>query len=186
MKVVYYFLSTVSSLSIAVWVYLVKNGLSVSSIMSKLGFAVDLPLDSPWESVISYILYLGIAIGIGHATTKFFSKFDTRDIEEQHVKNLSSTGEEMLLTYFGLFFYALSVPNIMTLAFTYAVLCIGVFLTNRYAYNPLLLFLGWHYYTFISGNKKFLLLTKEKYKEDDCVSFESLKVINPFTFVELK
>jgi len=187
MKFILNLLCTISSLSLAPWIYFVKNGKTINEIFNLLGCKQIATLswfDISWLSMgILLLLFIGIAYVCLCLSAR---KDSTLDIASATISKIEPAGEEAMLTYLGLFFYALSVPNLLTLEVSFALLCIGCFLTRRYTFNPLYLFFGYHYYNVHSGKKSILLITKEKYQFNDSTSFERLVKLNEFTFLEVR
>lgn len=147
-------LCTISSLSIAVWIYAIKSKITLGVLNTKfLSYfnvsGIQVPsnfidyLDSWW----SYVVYFAIILGFAYWTIVLTKGLDYGiPLPAQKIKGISSAGEEMGLTYFGLFFYALSVTDAMTFVMTFIVLSIGLTLTSQHMFNPLYLFLGYKYY----------------------------------------
>lgn len=188
------FICIFSSLSIAIWIYAINNNITIACLLNLIAsffpqFSVDsLILDSIWLGKwVSYPLFFVIIFGVAYLTTTLFNKVRShRDVTSEEIKSISVAGEDMFFTYFGLFFYALSVKGLVTLTLTFLLLCLGLCLATIYVFNPLYLFLGYKFYKVQTESKTILVLSKQTYEYDDNVSFERLVSITPFTFVELK
>lgn len=186
LSIIYRFICTLSSLSIVVWVYLIKCGCSLSDVIKKLGIAYD--WINFWilsSNLISYIVYFILMLVIAQITIMMFKYLDKTEIKNENIQDIRSAGEEISLTYFGLFFYALSVPSLSTLLYTYLILSLGLAMTTRFAFNPLYLFLGYRFYHIRSDKKTFMLVTKAKICDGDNIEFPILRRLNSFTLVEL-
>lgn len=186
MKQIYLFFCTLSSLSIAIWVYAIKSGWSLSRILKKGGLEWSTPCSYWVEISFSATLYFLIILFLAYITTLFFKKLDPDQIESENIKLIRPAGNELVLTYFGLFFYALSAPNGLTFIITFIILTFALFFTTRGLYNPLFLFLGYRFYNVDTGKRSILIISKYKYKEGDTIFFPNLKVINDFTYVDLE
>lgn len=184
---------TISSLSIVFWIYVINKGITLSSLLNK--FAVKYTescidpsvTDCFWLSAwVSYPFFLLLLFGLAYLTTLLFKRCHSiRDLKADKINSVSIAGEDMAFTYFGLFFYALSVNDKVTLILTFIILCLGIFLTTRYLFNPFYLFLGYKFYKVHAGTKSIIVLSKKKYQHNDTISFDKLAEITPFSFVEL-
>ena len=187
-------LCTASSLSIAGWIYTIKSGISLGVVNQKIlnylnieGIEVPSYIIDFSYSWWYYLIYFLLIIGFAYWTTVWFKSIKpVVQISENKIKSISSAGEEMGLTYFGLFFYALSVNDGMTFVMTFLVLCIGLTLTTQHMFNPLYLFLGYRFYNLKTTTSTILLISKSEYQYDDMVSFDRLTLLTPFSFVELQ
>lgn len=186
-------LCAVSSLSIVFWIYVVNKGLTLSVLLNKIAekypeFNINSDVsDCFWLSAwISYPFFFLLLVGLAYLTTLLFEGCHSiRDLKSNQISNVSIAGEDMALTYFGLFFYALSVNDFKALILTFIILYIGLFLTTRYLFNPLYLFLGYKFYKVNAGSKSIIVLSKKDYKHNDTISFDKLGEITPFSFVDL-
>lgn len=190
---VFRLLSTVSSLSLAGWIFAVNKNITLGKINAILLNYFDIEgirvsdgfinfLNSWW----SYLIYFLIILTFAYWTTIWMKGIDvTISLSENQIDNISSAGEEMGLTYFGLFFYALSLGDVKTFILTFIVLCIGLTLTTQHMFNPLYLFLGYKYYNLETNTSTLLLISKQKYQYNDSVSFDKLALLTPFSCVEL-
>ena len=161
---------TISSLSIVIWIYVINKGITLSSLLNK--FAVkhtDSSIDPSvtdcfWLSAwVSYPLFLLLLLGLAYLTTLLFKRCHSiRDLKADKINSVSIAGEDMAFTYFGLFFYALSVNDKVTLILTFIILCLGIFLTTRYLFNPFYLFLGYKFYKVHAGTKSIIVLSKKE------------------------
>lgn len=187
MKVFIYRLSyTLLALSLVFFVYAVNKDLTLNYLVSKLEY----PYVSQWlnnniPSYVSYILYIGILIGLAFLlqyTSRFLPKID---MPEGNIISIEPASDGMMITYFGLFFFALSVNNIQALMITFILLLVCLLFSNVYMFNPLFSIIQYEFYyvTFKSG-KKCLLISKEKFTYGDTVKFERLYKLNEFTYID--
>lgn len=181
---------TFLSLSLAPWIFSIKKGLDLLWILNL--FCSDdkyqLIISSfPWLDTVytrfcTFIVYLILLVVTTWSMTKLFPKMDRVPIGK--TATIEPLGGEMMLTYFGLFFYALSVDLPRTFFLTFIILFICVYRTQQYMFNPLLTLLGYRYYKVISGGKGYLWITKTKIGFGDEVSFDNIVEINDHTITD--
>lgn len=192
LKLIYNIGFTILSLSIAPWIYAIKRGYDLPWILKHFcgsdGFkAIEFKyawVDSWVTNSLIFLLYLIILCLATIGMTKLFSKMDTVQIGQS--ATIEPLGGEMMLTYFGLFFYSLSVDKPITFVLTFIVLFICVLRTQQYMFNPLLTLLGYRYYKVISGGKGYLWITKTKIGFGDMVTFDNMKEINDHTITNIE
>lgn len=141
-------------------------------------------VDTVYTRLGIYSLYLIILGLITWGMTKFFPKMDKVPMGKTPI--IEPLGGEMMLTYFGLFFYALSVDLPRTFFLTFIVLFICIYRTQQYMFNPLLTLLGYRYYKVISGGKGYLWITKTKIGFDDEVTYDKFVEINDHTITDIE
>ena len=137
----------------------------------------------------------GITKILLHQINKYFDKDHLKVIfksenKEDKTSNISSANDSFIITYLGLFFVALSIPdsNIILAVFLFIALLIIFGKTQSYFYNPIFLFCGFNFY-FINNtsNKKILIITKDKdlghLAEKD---FSNLRRINDLTYIDFE
>lgn len=190
MKTIYNIAFTFLSLSIAPWIYAIKKGYDMLWILRLFAsedyvsslISTCLWIDSIWFRLASYTLYFSLLLLITWCLAKQFPKMD--DVQIGKNATIEPMGSEMMLTYFGLFFYALSVDLPRTFILTFIVLLICVYRTQQYMFNPLLTLLGYKYYRVMSGGKGYLWITKTSIGFDDQVSCFNFKAINDNTITD--
>ena len=181
-KLVYTFLA----LSMAVFVYAVNKSLSIDRVFDKMGCKdCSVWLSDHIPAVFSYVLYLGVLIGIAFALKHFSRSLTYIDMSEGNVKSIEQASDGMMLTYFGLFFFALSVTNVTALIITFTILLVCVMFSNVYMFNPIfsLILYRFYYITFTNG-KKCLLLSRENFEHGDAVKIDRLYKLNEFTYLD--
>lgn len=184
---IYRLLLTASSLSLVLWVYSVKDGLTISKILKKFELPNEYWLkDGSYEMLLSYCLYFILLVFFAFVLTKAFKYLAMEELKSENIQDICSSGQDMCYTYFGLFFYALSVPNAETLIYTFVLLCIGISLTTQNLFNPLFLFLGYKFYSIKTGGRTKTLMTKERIADGDLINFPCLRIINDYSYVELR
>ena len=107
------------------------------------------------------------------------------DMPKGNITSIEPASDGMMITYFGLFFFALSVNNAQALMITFILLFVCLLFSNVYMFNPLFSITQYKFYyiTFKSG-KKCLLMSKEKFAYGDNVEFTQLYKLNEFTFID--
>lgn len=182
----YKFFYTALALSMAVFVYVVNKGITLDVVFGKLGWnSSSVWLKTHIPTVISFVIYLVLMIGFAFLLRWASRMLIPTDMAEGAVKIIEPASDGMMITYFGLFFFALSVTNVQALVITFAILLVCVLISNVYMFNPIfsLILYRFYYVTFESG-KKCLLLSHENYGYKDEVKFEKLRKLNEFTYID--
>lgn len=182
---IYRYFCTLSSLSIIVWVYLIKQEYCLHKILTRFCPNQQLITCDLTENILSYILYFGIILLFAWLTTLVFPKLQHADLKVSN-SEIRSAGSEMVFTYFGMFFYALSVPNLPTLILTLILLSFVIYRTTREFYNPLYICLGYRFYKIRTNQKDIMLISKEKFADKDTVCFDILRRLNTFTYIDIE
>ena len=90
-------------------------------------------------------------------------------------------------SYLGYFFVALSIPNLSTLWYVYAVIFVFTHLSKALSFNPLFLLFGYQFYFVTSEDgAKIFLITKQNMKNIQDVDLSKLRRINDFTFIDVR
>ncbi|MBF4487233.1 hypothetical protein [Flavobacterium sp. CSZ] len=107
-------------------------------------------------------------------------------LRNSSVKEIELANNNFLPTYLGYFFVSLGINDISTLIVVFTIIYIFTFLSQTLYFNPIFLLFGYHFY-FIktSGNVKIFLITRKQLKKPGENSFEKLRRINNYTFIEL-
>ncbi len=107
-------------------------------------------------------------------------------LQSSSVKEIELANNNFLPTYLGYFFVSLGVEDIPTLIVVFTIIYVFTFLSQTLYFNPIFLLFGYHFY-FIktSGNVKIFLITRKQLKTPGETSFEKLRRINNYTFIEL-
>lgn len=82
---------------------------------------------------------------------------------------------------------ALSIPNITTLIYVYAVIFVFTYLSQALNFNPLFLLFRYQFY-FITGRDgtRIFLITKQRMKPYQDAELNDLRRINDFTFIDMR
>lgn len=178
-------LCTFSSLSIALWIYAVNNCACITSLIKDILPDNEFILRLLSNRYLSAIIFFALLVLLAYVCMRISrTKKSVIEIKSKDINRIEPAGEEVMLTYLGLFFYALSVKDSTTLIISFTLLCIGCFLTRRYSFNPLYLFFGYRYYNLTVGQKTILMISKEKIQFNDSITFNRAIKINEFTFID--
>ena len=179
-------LNTLLSLSVIFLVFAIKEGKTLDKVSTDL----ELINASQWfdnnipdfGSYILYVTILLILMWLLYWSKKILPHFD---MQQQNEITIEPMGSEMMIAYFGLFFFSLSVNSIFALTMIFILLFISMLVSNTYMYNPLLCFLRYKfYYITLSNRKKCILISKNKYAYNDKVIFNKLYKLNEYTYIE--
>lgn len=134
---------------------------------------------------LSYIIYLVIPALIAWLCLQF-SKYLSVCGMECRIEEVELASHSFLPNYLGYFFVALSIPNITTLIYVYAVIFIFTHLSKALSFNPLFLLFGYQFY-FVTGEDgtRIFLITKQKMKTYQDADLNNLRRINDFTFIDM-
>lgn len=179
-------LYTLLSLSMVFFVYAVNKGLTLHCVAIKMEWTcVSQWLGEKIPSYCSYILYVSILLGLAfllQCASKFLPNID---MPEGNIASIEPASDGMMITYFGLFFFALSVNNAQALMITFTLLFACLLFSNVYMFNPLFSIIQYRfYYITFESKKKCLLISKEKFAHGDTVKFERLYKLNEFTYID--
>lgn len=191
-KIVFIFykpLTTLSSLSVIFLVYAINKNLTLKVVIDKIGFKnASQCLFYNMSDVWSYIIYEIILIFFTFLLLKGYKCLPHFDMTQNTDTNnimIEPVDSGMMITYFGLFFFALSVNNIVALVSIFLVLFICILFSNVYMFNPLLYFFRYKfYYVTLNSGKKCLLISKTKYAYGDVAKYNFLYKINEYTYIE--
>ena len=105
---------------------------------------------------------------------------------ECQIEEIELASHSFLPNYLGYFFVALSIPNVTTLIYVYAVIFVFTHLSQALSFNPLFLLFGYQFY-FVTGEDgtKIFLITKQKMKVYQDAELNNLRRINDFTFIDM-
>lgn len=168
---------TVNSLMLTFMVFLIKEQIVINPIHQKLSILPH------WTS---YLLYFIIVIMLSWVSIKFAKLLDTDSIERGAILGVEPANDIFLPSYLGYFFVALSVPNFEVFCIVFGIIAIFIFYSRASYFNPVFFVLGYHFFFVEKENSiKTLIITKKKLKIASAISFDNLKRINDYTFLEL-
>ena len=169
MKLFYKILLSLNSIMLLVVIYLVKEKIWLQYIEK--------------YSICIYVLtLLGITL-----ICILVANFLRTDVLEGGIVGVEMANDSYLPSYLGYFFVALSIPSndLLTMGFVFAILFVFTFYSQTMYYNPLFLLFGYRfYYITKKNNMKIFVITRRKILNTENLSFNNLKRINAFTFID--
>ena len=134
----------------------------------------------------SWILFILVPIVLTALSFLIALSLPKDTLQNGSVKEIELANNNFLPTYLGYFFVSLGVEDISTLVVVFAIIYVFTFLSQTLYFNPIFLLFGYHFY-FIktSGNVKIFIITRKKLKTPGQDSFDNLRRINNYTFIEL-
>jgi hypothetical protein len=173
MKTLYRFFLAFNSTWLIVVVFMVKE-------KYRFNFLTDHP---PYYS---WILFVLIPIILTAVTFLIAARLPLDNLQSSSVKEIELANNNFLPTYLGYFFVSLGINDISTLVVVFLIIYVFTFLSQTLYFNPIFLLFGYHFY-FIktSTNVKIFLISKNQLKRPGENSFDRLRRINNYTFIEL-
>lgn len=137
---------------------------------------------SKWISILAYLLIPVLFALI----CNILSDLLPTDSIEGGIESIELANDTLLPTYLGYFFIALSVPKCgITIVVISGLLIVFLFFSQKLYFNPLFLVLGYKFYYVKSQNRqRILIITKENFTDVNKITFEHLKRINLFTYID--
>lgn len=134
----------------------------------------------------SWVLFVLIPIILTALSFLIALSLPKDDLKSGSVKEIELANNNFLPTYLGYFFVSLGVEDVSTLIVVFAIIYVFTFLSQTLYFNPIFLLFGYHFY-FIktSENVKIFIITRKKLKKSGQDSFDKLRRINNYTFIEL-
>lgn len=141
---------------------------------------------SGFPTYFSWILFVSIPIVLTAFSFLIALKLPKDQLKGISVTEIELANNNFLPTYLGYFFVSLGVNDIATLVVVFIIIYVFTYLSQTLYFNPIFLLFGYHFY-FIktSANIKIFLITRKKLKTPGENSFESLRRINNYTFIEI-
>lgn len=139
-----------------------------------------------FPTYFSWVLFVAVPIVLTALSFLIALKLPKDHLKSNSVMEIELANNNFLPTYLGYFFVSLGVNDIPTLVVVFSIIYVFTFLSQTLYFNPIFLLFGYHFY-FIktSANIKIFLITKKKLKTPRENSFESLRRINNYTFIEI-
>lgn len=168
----FHLMLSLSASAYVVVVFLIKEGITFSFLPQKLEY-------------ISYIIYLMAPVLVAWLCLRLSKHLSVCGMECQ-IEEIELASHSFLPNYLGYFFVALSIPNVTTLIYVYAVIFVFTHLSQALSFNPLFLLFGYQFY-FVTGEDgtKIFLITKQKMKVYQDAELNNLRRINDFTFIDM-
>ncbi|MBD8043366.1 hypothetical protein H9638_06015 [Arthrobacter sp. Sa2BUA2] len=108
-------------------------------------------------------------------------------IEAGSIASIEHASNVFLPSYLGYFFVALSIPDIRTLLFVYAVLFAFTFMSQALYFNPLFLLFGYRFYNMVtSEGTSIFVISRQDFRTPASVEVRPVRRINGYTFMESK
>lgn len=100
----------------------------------------------------------------------------------------SLADHEFLPTYLGYFFVSLSISDNITMIFVYGMVFLFVFISQSRYFNPIFLFLGYHYYNVRTskGTRVFVIAKGKIIRKERNIVFNDLRRINDTTYISVE
>lgn len=188
-----------SSLSLVFVVYLINNGVDFVPMVKDCChcFTCTCNCNCCWCILVknygdamvhigSYVLYFLIAFLMMYGVKLLFGFLNKDQEPEVQVSVMEASGRDYMPTYLSYFFIALSINTVESLFVCFIILYILTFFATTMAYNPLMLLLGYRFYSFRNANgKQIMVFTKRNVYCKEKMSFNNLGRINNFTYVDL-
>lgn len=139
-----------------------------------------------YSTYYSWVLFAIIPIILSAFSFLIAISLPKDTLQDSSVKEIELANNNFLPTYLGYFFVSLGIEDISTLIVIFTIIYIFTFLSQTLYFNPIFLIFGYHFY-FIktSRNVKIFLITRKQLKTPGENSFEKLRRINNYTFIEL-
>lgn len=184
-SIIYRFFYTALALSLSIVVYAVNNGYKLDSLFVWTGFDFASNLFKSIPPIISYIICIVVLLLLALLMARISRCLTCINISSSSIRLIEPAGEGLMLTYLGLFFFALSVQSGPAMLIIYVLLLICVHISNVYLFNPIFSLIGYKfYYLTFEGGKRCLLISKEKFAHNDTINFEKLYKLNEFTYID--
>lgn len=173
MKFLYQLFLAFNSTWLIVVVYLVKE-------KYKFNFLND------YSIYYSWLIFVAIPILLTALSFLVAMNLPIDNLQKTSVKEIELANNNFLPTYLGYFFVSLGIADISTLLVVFIIIYVFTVLSQTLYFNPIFLLFGYHFY-FIktSGNVKVFLITKRQLKRPGEDTFQKLRRINDYTFIEL-
>ncbi|MGD1448245.1 hypothetical protein [Vibrio harveyi] len=175
---------TLCSLLLTMTIYLVKSGLFINQLSDHIEneylkqCVISLPV------FISCIVYFGVVIGCT-ALSIFIARFLNTDvISKGSITTVETANDAFLPSYLGYFFVALSIGDLISFVYVFAMIFIFILYSKISYFNPVFLLFGYKFFhlTNVDG-LKIVVITKKDLKIPSEVQFSQLKRINDYTFI---
>ncbi len=135
----------------------------------------------------SYIFYLLCIVLLSVASIYFINLLSDDAIEKDTLINIEPANDAFLPSYLGYFFVALSVPDIEMFFVIFGIIAIFIYYSRISYFNPIFFIFGFKFFYVInSNNVKVLLITKKELKTTESASFNHLKRITNYTFIDIE
>ena len=178
MSVVFRIFLTVNSLLFSLLVFFVKNEITINSWHS---YFYSFP------NLASYVLYFLLIMVFTRVSIKLAEFLGSDSIDKGSLSAIEPVNDRFLPSYLGYFFVALSIPTFKIFFIVFAIIAIFIYSSRVSYFNPMFFILKFNFYFVVnSKNIKILLITKKQLKDPATASFNNLKRINNYTFIDIE
>lgn len=165
-------LLTFNATSLLIVIYQIKDPFILPGLEGLLRYAFNVLL----LSVPVALTWLSIWLSRGLGKDSF---------REGQVTSIEYANNSFLPSYLGYFFVALSIPNVETLAFVYAILFAFTFFSQALYFNPLFLLFGFKFYSITTAKGAVIfLISRKEYRAPSEIEIAEARRINGYTFLE--
>ncbi len=175
----------VNSLSLSFFIFAVNKGFTldwITNLISDIKY-----IDINYYNLFSYIFYIASIIILSLVIFYFIRFLDDDNIEQDTIINIEPANDNFLPTYLGYFFVALSIGNIELFFVVFGIITLFICYSNISYFNPIFSIFGYKFfYITNSDNVKLFLITKKELKKAQGLSFENLKRITNYTFIDME
>lgn len=189
MSYIFRFFLILNSLSLSFLVFAIHKNITLDCVESVLYKTFDTNYDylPNLTSLVSYLLYLVCIVLLSVVSIYFISNLSDDEIEKDTLMNIEPANDAFLPSYLGYFFVALSVSDSQMFFVVFGIISIFVFYSRISYFNPIFFIFGYKFfYVLNSNNVKILLITKKELKTTKSASFDQLKRITNYTFIDLE
>ena len=134
-----------------------------------------------------YLIYFIILLLTNYFAILWSKGLGENNISKRSIVSIEQANDAFLPSYLGYFFVALSISNIEIFSLVFVLIGVLVFFSRSAYFNPIFLLFGFgFYYCTTNQGAKILIITKQKLKLPKNVSFECIRRINDFTFIDVR
>ena len=188
-----------NSLSLSFLIFAIHKKITLDWIeqyfYSAIAFIVKINFLVPWIdkyfynllNLSSYFFYFVSIILLSIASIYLIHMLSDDEIEKDTLINIEPANDAFLPSYLGYFFVALSVSDIQMFMVVFGIIAIFIYYSRISYFNPIFFIFGYKFFYVInSNNVKVLLITKKELKTTQSASFNHLKRITNYTFIDIE
>jgi len=188
-----------NSLSLSFFIFAIHKNITLDWIQqyfySIIAFVVKINILVPWINkyfydllnLSSYLFYIVSILLLSIASIYLINMLSDDEIEKDTLINIEPANDAFLPSYLGYFFVALSVPDIQMFLVVFGIIAIFIYYSRISYFNPVFFIFGYKFFYVInSNNVKVLLITKKELKTTQSASFNYLKRITNYTFIDVE
>lgn len=175
-------LLTFNATALLVIIFAVKSSFTLQDIFCYLNIGKWIPI---FPNFISYIVYMLVVLLLTKLSIWISTKLGKDSFESGEILSIEYANNSFLPSYLGYFFVALSIGDLDTLLFVYALLFVFTFFSQALYFNPLFLVFGYNFYNLTTKNgAKIFLISKSEFKTPKSIEIEANR-INNYTFIDM-